>query len=493
MKIRVVLKFLALIALIITGFMTIAFTVSVFTKDGGEYAFTLSVAIGLASALAFYAFGRGADMSRMGPGDVFAAVTFAWIAASAISACPYVLHGAAPTYTDAFFESMSGFSTTGATIFPNIEVLPRSILIWRAITHWLGGMGIIGITLAMMPLIGVGGFRMCSAEAPGMTHEKITPRVRQTAIYLWLIYIGLTVVLVILLMFGGIGFFDAVNHSMSTISTGGFSTRTASVAYYHSAYFEWVITIFMFLSGANFVLHFHAIKGRSLGHYFKDPEFRFYAAVVLGMIALISADLFGEGRYVPFRDALRAGAFQVTSIITTTGFISADYERWPYFAKSIICVGLFLGGCAGSTAGGIKQVRLLAMTNCVRQRMRKMLNPRAVVMVPIGSSTLEPAVMSSCMAFFGLYFMVFAAGAFAISLFEPDLMTSIAGAATTLGNVWPAFGDLGATDNFSGQCPEAKWIFSFLMLCGRLELYTVFALFSGAFWREGIITGDGTD
>ncbi|MDR3075727.1 MAG: TrkH family potassium uptake protein, partial [Synergistaceae bacterium] len=251
--------------------------------------------------------------------------------------------------------------------------------------------------------------------------------------------------------------------------------------------------VFMFLSGANFVLHFHAIKGRMLGHYFKDPEFRFYAAVVLGMIALISANLFSEGRYVAFRDALRAAAFQVASIITTTGFISADYERWPYFSKSIICAGLFLGGCAGSTAGGIKQIRLLAMTNCVGQRLRKMLNPRAVLMVPIGSSTLEPMVMSSCMAFFGLYFMVFAAGAFAISLFEPDLMTSIAGAATALGNVGPAFGDLSATDNFAGQCPEAKWIFSFLMLCGRLELYTVFALFSGAFWREGIITGDGTD
>jgi trk system potassium uptake protein TrkH len=431
-------------------------------------------------------------MSRIGTREVLASVSLSWIIASAISAYPYWLYGVAPTFTDAYFESMSGFTTTGATIFPRLDDLPGGILTWRAITHWLGGMGIIGLTLAVMPMIG-GGFQMFSAESPGMTHEKMTPRLRQTAIYLWLIYLGLTAALTLSLFFGGMSFFDAVNHSMAAISTGGFSTHSSSVAFYNNSYFEWVLTLFMFLSGANFVLHFHAVKGRTLRRYFADPEFRVYAGSMLTLTLFASADLFIEGGYASFADALRVGAFHVTSFVTTTGFVAANYDAWPQFAKAILFICLFIGGCAGSTAGGIKHVRFLVMFKNVGRQISKTLNPKSVVMFPIGSSTLDPAVMSSCMAFFGLYFIVFVGGAFATSLVEPDLITALSGAASALGNVGPAFGNLGAADNFSRQAQAAKWIYSFLMLCGRLELYTVFALFSGVFWREGRMSVNGAD
>jgi trk system potassium uptake protein TrkH len=390
---------------------------------------------------------------------------------------------------------MSGFTTTGASVFAQIDGLPRSILLWRSITHWLGGMGIIGLTLAMMPIAGTGGFQMYSAESPGMTHEKITPRLQQTALCLWGVYAGLTAALTLMLALGGMSFFDAVNHSMATMATGGFSTRSASVAYYGSPYIEWVLAIFMFLAGANFVLHFYALRGRSLRHYFADPEFRFYAVSVSALSLMVAADLF-LARGGSFAGALRTAAFHVTSMVTTTGFVADDYELWPHFSRGIIFICLFLGGCAGSTAGGIKHVRLLAMWNAVALRAKQPLNPRAVVAVPVGATALDPAVMSSCMAFLGLYFIVFIAGAFAASLFEPDFVTALSGAATTLGNVGPAFGGLGATDNFSGQAAPAKWVYSFLMLCGRLELYTVFALIGEIFRRvrrDSIMAGGVND
>ena len=487
MKYGVILKFLSFITAITAGFMMIPLAVSSSTESGDASAFAASIVIGLTVSVALYFLGWEADMSFMGMTEIYASVTLSWIAASAISALPYYIYGAAPTFADAFFESMSGYTTTGGTIFPQIDILPHSILIWRAMTHWLGGMGIIGFTLAMMSFTGAAGYQIFSAESPGMTHDKMTPRIRQTAIYLWLIYAGLTVTLTLLLMLGGMNFFDSVNNSMATVSTGGFSTHTASIAYFHSSYMEWVIIIFMFLSGANFVLHFYALKGRSLRHYFADPEFRFYLISVSLLSLLISTDLF-IGGLGSFFSSLRAAAFHVTSFVTTTGFVANNYDLWPSLSKNILFICLFLGGCAGSTAGGMKHVRLLVMLHSVGRRLRQMLNPKAVVILPIGSSAQDPAVMSSCMAFFGLYLIVFIVGSFALSLYEPDLITAITGAVSTLGNVGPGFGYLGAVGNYSGQSSEAKWICSFLMLCGRLELFTVFSLFSGIFRRGHRIT-----
>jgi trk system potassium uptake protein TrkH len=474
-------------AIFISGYMTIPFLVAAVIEGEDQYAFAWSIFVGVSVGVAFLYFGRRSAFSKMSVGEVFMSVSLTWVAASAISAFPYWLYGVALTYTDAFFESMSGFTTTGATIFYNLDDLPHCLLTWRAMTHWLGGMGIIGLTLVMLPFAGASGLKMYSAESPGMTHEKITPRLQQTALYLWGIYFAFTAALTFLLMLGGMDFFEALNHSMATVSTGGFSTASEGIASFRSPFCEIVIIVFMYISGANFVLHFYAIKNGTLKNYFRDPEFRFYTAVVAGFSVLMSFDVYFSGAESSPLAAARSGAFQVVSFITTTGFVSSNYDLWPHFARALLFICLFPGGCAGSTAGGIKHIRILVMLRHIRRQISRTLNPRSVLVYPVGDGALEPAVMSSCMAFFGLFFIVYALGTFAVCLFEPDFLTALSGAATALGNVGPAFGRLGAESTFSGQAWQAKWIYSFLMLCGRLELYTVIALFSGAFWREGIM------
>ncbi|MDR3165480.1 MAG: TrkH family potassium uptake protein [Synergistaceae bacterium] len=484
---RVVLKFLGLMIMFISGYMMIPFLVAVLTEGEDQYAFARSIFVGVSVGAAFLYFGRRSAFSKMNTGEVFMSVSMAWVMAGAISAYPYWLYGAAATYTDAFFESMSGFTTTGATIFENLGELPHCLLTWRAMTHWLGGMGIIALTLVMMPLGGASGFMMYSAEAPGMTHEKITPRFQQTAIYLWGIYFAFTVALTLLLMLGGMDFFEALNHSMATVSTGGFSTTSGGIASFRSPFCELAIIIFMYLSGANFVLHFYAIKNGSIKDYFRDPEFRLYTIVAAVLSILASLDIYFSGVERAPLSALRSGAFQVISFITSTGFVSSNYDLWPEFARTLLFICLFPGGCAGSTAGGIKHIRVLVMLRHVKRQLSRTLNPRSVLVYSAGSGALEPAAVSSCMAFFGLFLVVYALGAFAVSLYEPDLLTALSGTASALGNVGPAFGRLGAMSTFSEQAWQVKWIYSFLMLCGRLELYTVVALFSGAFRREGII------
>jgi trk system potassium uptake protein TrkH len=490
LRLRAVLKFLSFMAFVISGGMAIPFAASLVIGGQDRLAFARAVFAGLSVAAALYLSGKSSDMSKMRTRDALAAVAMSWVTASAIGALPYWFYGAAPTYADAFFESMSGFTTTGATIFPNLDDMPKCLLAWRALTHWLGGMGIIVLTLAMMPSAGGSGLQMFGAESPGITPEKLTPRLQQTALYLWLIYLALTAALTILLSAGGMSVFDALTHSMATVSTGGFSTHSLNTAYFNSAYHEWILTLFMFLSGANFVLHFKALKGLSLKSFAADREFLFYLASVSAITLMSSANLYFNGVHDSFTASLRSGAFHVTSFVTTTGFVSENYDKWPSFSRALLFICLFFGGCAGSTAGGIKQVRLMIMLRHVRGHLSRILNPRSVTVLPVGESSLDSEAISSCFAFFGLYFMVFVCGAFAVSLFGNDVITSLSGAASALGNVGPAFGGLGATDNFSKQAQAAKWIYSFLMFCGRLELYTVLTLFSGAFRRDVIMDGE---
>jgi trk system potassium uptake protein TrkH len=484
LRLRAVLKFLSFMALTISGCMTVPFVVSVATGGRDAFALARSIFVGLAAAAALYWGGRNSDMSRMGTRDVIVSVSLSWITASAVGALPYWFYGEARTYADAFFESMSGFTTSGVTILPEPDGMPGGILLWRAMTHWLGGMGIIVLTLAMMPAAGRSGLQMFSAETPGITHEKLTPRLQQTALYLWLIYMAFTAALTVLLEAGGMSFFDALTHSMATVSTGGVSTHSKSVAYFKSAYYEWVVTLFMFLSGTNFVLHFRALKGLSLKTFLADREFRFYCASVSAITLTLSVNLYFTGVHGSFFTSLRGAAFQATSFITTTGFVSDDYDKWPEFARATLFVCLFMGGCAGSTAGGIKQARLMIMLRHVRGHLSRILSPRSVPALPTGESAVDSSAISSCFAFFGLYFVVFACGAFAVSLFEGDMLKSLSGAASALGNVGPAFGSLGMSDDFYGQPQTAKWVYSFLMFCGRLELYTVLVVFSGAFRRD---------
>lgn len=491
MKIKCVFKFLCLLVLVISICMIcpLVYTLSVDGQDSG--AFVKSIIAGVLCSFLLYAFAGKTSINAMGTKEAFASVTLSWVLASLIGGLPYLFHGAVPTYTDAFFEAMSGFTTTGATILADIENTPRGLLLWRSLTHWLGGMGIIVLTLTIMPLLGVGGSQLFSAEAPGLIQEKLTPRVQQTAIILWCIYLGLTLLETLFLIGGGMGLFDAVTNSMGTIATGGCSPHNGSIAHYESAYIEWVVTLFMFLSGANFVLHYQAFRGKSFAPFLRDPEFCLYSSLLIVLCLLVSGSLYISGVYETLSDAVRFGSFQVVSLVTTTGFVTADYEAWPYFQQSILFFSLFLGGCSGSTAGAIKQIRLLIICRHVGRQARRKLNPRAVLPLRIGKNSLEFNLVYSCLAFFALYMLLFFFGTFFITLLEPDLITALSGVAVTLGNIGTGFGEMGAEGSFAAQPQPAKWLYSFLMLCGRLELYTVLILFSRDYWREGIVWSEG--
>ena len=455
------------------------------SADGSADAAPLgaSMAAGLALSLALFLAGRGASSVELGVGGSFLAVAFIWIGASAIGALPFYLGGTVPTFADAFFESASGFTTTGATIFSDVEALPRGILFWRSLTHWLGGMGIVVLSLAVLPLLGVGGMALFKAEVPGPVHEKITPRIQQTAIYLWGVYALLTAAETALLLLGGMNLFESLVHTFGTVATGGFSLLNRSIGQYGSAYFDWVITIFMFLSGANFVLHFRMLR-LNFRPLARDEEFRAYLAIVLFCTAVIAAVLLFRGQYGSVAEAVRHSAFQVVSVITTTGYATADFKFWPPLARFLLLLLMFCGACAGSTGGGMKIIRLLILGRHARAGLKRILHPSAVISIKVGGKGVDEDILSSVTSFAILYIAVFIAGVLSVASLGLDLESAVSGVASALGNVGPAFGTLGPMDNYGGAPEAGKWIFSFLMLTGRLELYTIILLFVPETWRQ---------
>lgn len=453
--------------------------------DGSDdiSAFLLSIAAGLAVSAVLFLAGKNADYENLGVKDGFLVVSLAWIGASLIGALPFYFGGTVPTFADAFFESSSGFTTTGASVLSDIEAVPRGILFWRSLTHWLGGMGIIVLSLAILPFLRIGGMELFKAEVPGPIPEKITPRIQQTALYLWGVYAFLTVAETVLLLLGGMNFFESLTHTFGTVATGGFSPLNRSVGQYGSAYFDWVITVFMFLSGINFVLHYRLLRGhfRPLA---RDDEFRTYLWIVLFCIAVISADLLFRGNYDSIAEALRYSAFQVVSIITTTGFATADFELWPSFTQLILLLLMFAGACAGSTGGGMKILRLLILSRHTRAELKRVLHPHAVISVKVGGKVIDTRIQSSVTSFLILYVAVFIAGVFFMTSLGMDMESAMSGVAASLGNVGPGLGSLGPMDNYSAVPEAGKWLFSLLMLMGRLELYTVLLLFFPGTWRK---------
>jgi trk system potassium uptake protein TrkH len=427
--------------------------------------------------------GKNADYNDIGVKDGFLVVSLSWIFASLIGALPFYISGTIPTFAGAFFESASGFTTTGASVLSDIEAVPRGILFWRSLTHWLGGMGIIVLSLAILPFLGVGGMELFKAEVPGPIPEKITPRIQQTALYLWGVYAFLTVAETVLLLLGGMNLFESLTHTFGTVATGGFSPLNRSVGQYGSAYFDWIITVFMFLSGVNFVLHYRLLRGhfRPLA---RDDEFRTYLWIVLFCIAVISADLLFRGNYDSIAEALRYSAFQVVSIITTTGFATADFELWPSFTQLILLLLMFAGACAGSTGGGMKILRLLILSRHTRAELKRVLHPHAVISVKVGGKVIDTRIQSSVTSFLILYVAVFIAGVFFMTSLGMDMESAMSGVAASLGNVGPGLGSLGPMDNYSAVPEAGKWLFSLLMLMGRLELYTVLLLFFPGTWRK---------
>ena len=432
---------------------------------------------------------------EMNKREGYIVVAFGWIIMSLSGTLPYMLTESIPNFTNAFFETMSGYTTTGASILNDIEIIPKGILFWRSTTHWIGGMGIIVLAVAILPLLGIGGMQLFAAEAPGPSGDKLHPRITDTAKRLWLIYFGYTAAETLLLKLAGMSFFDAINHSMATLSTGGFSTKNASLAYWNNQpIIQYIVILFMFLAGSNFVLSYFAFKGK-VQKILNDEEFKLYFkfitvfTIIAALIIYFKADIskssilhpmvWGEGE-----SAFRHALFQVLTVVTTTGFISADYTLWTPFLTVFFFGLMFLGGCAGSTAGGVKVVRHLILIKNGFLEFKRTLHPNAIVPVRYNNKAINRFIVFNVLAFFMLYMLSFIIGALVFSMFDIDFMSSIGLAASSLGNIGPALGNFGPVNNYAALPPLAQWWSSFLMLIGRLELFTVLILFTPFFWRN---------
>jgi len=411
----------------------------------------------------------------------FAIVSFGWMMMSLFGVLPFLLTGSIDSFVDAFFETASGFTTTGASILNNIEALPKGVLLWRSQIQWIGGMGIIVLSLAILPMLGIGGMQLFKAEVPGPTHDKFTPRVRQTAKILWGVYVLISGIEIVLLKVMGMSLFDAVNHTFTCMATGGFSTKNASIGAYNSAYIDIVTTFFMFLAGINFTLHYRALKGNPLC-YFKDKEFLFYFGILGAATLFLTADNYISS-YENIGTALQKSVFQSVSIGTTTGYTTANYLNWSSASQLMLLILMFFGGCAGSTGGGMKIVRVLLLIKSSFAELKKSIHPSAIVTVKFGDRSIPNDIISKVLAFFLLYIGTFAITAIIMSFLGLDIVSSIGAAAACIGNIGPGLGSVGPVCNYAHIPVFGKYVLVFCMILGRLELYTVLVLFSKSFWK----------
>ncbi len=474
-------------------FMLIAAVVSGIYKDGATLGISLAsiASMFLGAFFMYYTRDHKKEVKRK---EGYIIVTFGWVVMSMSGMLPYLFSGAIPGVTNAFFETISGYTTTGASILEDIEAMPKGILLWRSITHWIGGMGIIVLAIAILPLLGIGGMQLFSAEAPGPSADKLHPRITDTAKRLWYIYVGYTVAETILLKLAGMSFFDAVNHSLSTLSTGGFSTKNASLAYWNdSPLIQYIVVFFMFLAGSNFVLSYFAFKGK-VQRVLKDEEFRYYSIFVIVFSIIAAFVIYYQANvevseYHPMvlgaaESSFRHSLFQVIAVITTTGFVSADFTNWTPFLTIFFFGLMFLGGSAGSTAGGIKVMRHLLIIKNGLLEFKRTLHLNAIIPVRYNNKTVKEHIVYNIIAFFVLYMLLFIIGALVLGALGLDFMSAIGGAATSLGNVGPGLGSLNPLSNFNSLPDLGKWWCGFLMLAGRLELFTVLILFTPYFWKK---------
>ncbi|MFC0604046.1 TrkH family potassium uptake protein [Winogradskyella pulchriflava] len=491
---KIIFHFFGLLLLFNGGFMMLATLISLIYKDGVTLnLFLAGLATLLLGAIAMY--GTKKHRKEMNKREGYIVVAFGWIVMSLTGTLPYLATDAIPSFTNAFFETMSGYTTTGASILNDIEVLPEGVLFWRSMTHWIGGMGIIVLAIAILPLLGVGGMQLFAAEAPGPGGDKLHPRITDTAKRLWLIYFGYTVAETIFLKLAGMSFFDAINHALSTLSTGGFSTKNASVAYWNdNPTIQYIIIFFMFLAGTNFVLSYYLFKG-NVTKIIKDDEFKLYFkfiaifTIIASLLIYFRADVsqssilhpmvLGEGE-----SAIRHGLFQVLAIVTTTGFVTADYTVWTPFLTVFFFGLMFLGGSAGSTSGGVKVVRHLILIKNGFLEFKRALHPNAILPVRYNTKSISKDIVFNILGFFILYMLSFIIGALVFSMFNMDFESAIGLSASSLGNVGPALGNFGPVNNYAALPTLGKWWASFLMLIGRLELFTVLILFTPFFWRN---------
>jgi trk system potassium uptake protein TrkH len=483
---RLVFNIISRILLVVSAAMVVplAWAVSDNPASRETRAFVITIFIGLAAGVFIRRLlpARGEDFDVMGAKDGLAVVGLSWFCLSLLGALPFYLSGVLPSYTDAFFETVSGFTTTGATVLKTVEGLPRGILFWRSLTHWLGGMGIIVLSVALLPAIGRGAYQLYRAEAPGPVAERLKPGMKETAKTLWTVYFLLSLTETLLLMGGGMPVFDALCHTFGTMATGGFSTRNASIAAY-GGNIQWIIILFMFMAGCNFMLHYQALRGR-IGSYFKSEEFRVYLALILVSVPVFTVVLWLTGEGLGEQTFRQAG-FQVVSILTTTGYTTADFNLWPAFLKLFLVLLMFIGGCAGSTGGGMKVIRVYVAFKTGFNSVIRAILPNAIIRVKVDSKPVPEPYVTGAAAYFIIYMFLFVSGTVSMTILEQtDLVTAFSASIACLSNIGPGLGDVGAVENYAWISVTGKWLLSFLMLAGRLELYSILILFVPSAWRK---------
>jgi trk system potassium uptake protein TrkH len=415
-----------------------------------------------------------------------AAAGIGWFAAPLFAALPFFLSGEIGGVTDCYFESVSGFTTTGSSILSRVEDISHGILMWRSMIQWLGGMGIVLVTVALFSFLGVGGVELFRAEVPGLKEEKLYPRIATVARTLWITYIIISAAETVLLLVGGMDLFDALCHTFTTMATGGFSTKTAGIAHYQSPFIHWVIIVFMMLAGTNFSLHATVVSHRGLA-YFKDPEFRFYSGAFVISVVLVSASRLLAAPVENVERFIRENAFTVVSLMTTTGYANCDYELWQsatHFPSVLLVLLMFVGGMGGSTGGGMKCIRIMLLFKILRREINRLIHPRAIHHVKIGGRIVSEEAVKTTSAFLVLYILVFITGALALAVMGIDAVTSISAVAASINNIGPGLGTVGPAENYLHLPVAAKWILIICMVAGRLEVYTIVALFFPTFWKR---------
>ncbi len=481
MNVRLIFKILGYILVVEAGALLLPLALALYCGEAAWLSFVLVAA--LCAVLGF-------SLTRLHPGrrymmqgrDGYLSVAVAWLGLSVFGALPYVISGAIPHYVDALFETISGLTTTGATILTDIESLPRSVLFWRAETQWMGGMGVLVMFLALMPRLGDGAVHLMRAESPGPIKSKLVPKVGQTAKILYGIYMGLTLGETVALRVAGMSWYEALTHAFTTLATGGFSVRNASIAAYESNAVVWIITVFTFLAGANFALMYAALRGQ-WRQVLRSEELRLYVLLLVAAVGLVWLDL-SVCAGVPAGQGFTDASFQVVTIMTTTGYSTRDFALWPTLSRMILTALMFVGACAGSTAGGIKVSRLLIHIKTLRRDLGRVIHPRHLSVITMDGEVVDEGVVASCHSFLVAYLLVLVAGTLVVSFDNLGFEASLTASMTCIGNVGPALGVLGPTGNFSILSIASKLVLALEMLMGRLELLPILVLLNPATWRD---------
>ena len=485
MNYRTIAYVLGTLSIVIGCSMIFPILCSLYYNGGDLFAILLSAIISVVLGLPFYWFFRKSQ--KLSIKDGYFIAVFGWIMVSSISALPFMFHGSIPSFTDAFFEMMSGYTTSGSTILTEIEAVPHGLLFWRSQTHLLGGMGFLTLTVVFLPY-GVGGLRLFRAESsPGqtITKEKFKPRNKEAMLWLWGIYLGLNLAETILLMLGGMSLFDSLCHSFGTVSTSGYSPKNASIGSYNSAYFDWVIILFMFLGGMTFMLFYYIMKGNWKTLKI-NTEFRWYVGFLLFFCGIVSWLLWKDNMYATFADSLRYGAFQVTSLLTTTGFTTADYEQWPQAAQMFLFAVCFIGACAGSTTSGIKVIHYVLIWKFMVIAVKQIfLKPSLVKVIKVNTQPVDTTIVNLAICYFIVnIFLVLAGGCFMVLVDDMDYLTGMSSVIATLMNIGPGFGLVGPSENYAFISDVGKWFLSWNMLVGRLEMFSALVIFYPSFWKK---------